>query len=135
MAKIRSYLEQVKVASLKYFDETHTLKDGTPLPKEFPWGTAATPPIIACRKDSVMPTAKTFSDNETWKALGFAPDPKLPYQYEYRSDGQDEYAFFEFTIRGDLDCDGYFSVFTIGARTEGTLKPTVRGPDISSEFE
>jgi hypothetical protein len=135
-AKARSYLDKVKEESLRYFGETHTLKDGTPMPHEFPPSSmGATPAAIYCGKAGAAPVDKLFKDHETWSVLKFVPDVKLPFQYEYRADGQDEYAFFEFTIRGDMDCDGYTSTFTIRGRTEGTMTPAITGPEVFDEFE
>ena len=133
--KARSLLESLKKASLAYFEEEHKLSDGTPLPKQFPETTSVTPPTLYCGKYGTKPDKKVFSDNPTWAALGFTPDPGLPFQYSYRADGQDEFAWFEITITGDIDCDSVTSSFTIKGRTEGTLTPSITGPDVYNEFE
>ena len=56
-----------------------------------------------------------------WKMLGFSVDDPHYYQYRVRTEGKGQAAKIFVEARGDLDCDGQFSLFrrTVGAGEGG----------------
>jgi type II secretory pathway pseudopilin PulG len=83
---------------------------------KLPESTTMTPPLQCCdRKGGCAPQPKLWKDPK-WVALQFSVDQGhyYSYQYELAKDGQS----FKAIAKGDLDCDGEYSTFTIEGRVE-----------------
>jgi len=57
-----------------------------------------------------------------WKMLGFSVDEQHYYQYRVRAEGKGQSAKIHVEARGDLDCDGQFSLFrrTVGLGSDAS---------------
>jgi len=106
-------------SSVSYYQEEHALRDGTPLPKQFPNEQATTPtgfpgdmcPGTASQKH--VPVTNEFSA-ATWQALNFSIDDPYLYAYSYASTGDGATGInSQFTARanGDLNCNNTLSTF------------------------
>lgn len=81
-----------------------------------------TPPLGTCcaaDSDTCQPVAAYWSD-PAWQALGFSIDDSHHYSYEFRREGEG----FEVRAYGDLDCDGMYSIFSMGSGEDAELKIT-----------
>lgn len=85
----------------------HGGEAGARLPRP---GGGPTPPLGACCGQGLKcaPDASQWSA-QPWRSLGFSVDEPHFYSYSYEVDGDT----FAATARGDLDCDGVYSTFTI----------------------
>jgi hypothetical protein len=74
--------------------------------------------------------AQTWS-HATWMALGFAPAGPLNYQYRFVRSGKGKSSSFTVEARGDLDCNGVWSGFSLKGKPDekgelglGTIEST-----------
>jgi type IV pilus assembly protein PilA len=77
-------------------------------PKSTPW----TPAGLCCAGDGgkCQPDAHAW-DAPTWKALGFSLNEAHYYQYRVVLEGKGKNTVLGLEARGDLDCDGKFSLY------------------------
>jgi len=85
---------------------------------EFPGGTAAaTPPVACCdqpgRRCAVSEAG--WAESPVWTALAFQIDRACDFQYRYQSDGQR----FIATASGDPGCDGHRVTYAIEGSAPG----------------
>jgi len=106
-------------SSVSYYQEEHSLRDGTPLPKQFPNEQTFTPanfPAAMCPQGASqkhVPALNEFSA-ATWQALNFSVDDPYIYAYSYASTGANATGVAsQFTARanGDLNCNDTLSTF------------------------
>jgi len=103
-------------SSVSYYQEEHALRDGTPLPKQFPEQIAQTPgePLANFCQDGAsqkhVPAANEFSA-ATWQALNFSIDDPYLYAYSYDSAGTGVASAFTARANGNLNCDDVESTF------------------------
>jgi hypothetical protein len=91
----------------------------------FPKGTPWTPERLCCggSGDKCQPDAHAW-DSPTWKALGFSMREPHYYQYRVVVEGKGKNTVVGLEARGDLDCDGKFSLFRREVRLDEQGKPT-----------
>ena len=101
-------------SEISYYESEHADDKGNILPRGFAPSSDWTPAKTCCGKpgDKCQPDEKTFA-GATWQALNFSLDD--PYYYQYRVVQKPDGFIVE--ARGDLDCDGVFSLF----RREGRV--------------
>ena len=82
----------------------------TPVDPQFPdqAATAEVPAVGTCCPSKCAPNAAQWTP-ETWVALQFSVDD--PHYYSYAYETPDVFTEFTARARGDLDCDGQFSLF------------------------
>jgi type IV pilus assembly protein PilA len=103
-------------SSVSYYQEEHSERNGTPLPKSFPATVAQTPGdptanfCVANASQKHVPSANEFID-PTWQGLNFSIDDPYLYAYTYTSTGTGVDAQFTAAANGDLNCDAVFSTF------------------------
>ena len=90
----------------------HYSKEGDKLPASWPVSAGPTPGDVCCGK-CLTPDAEWQQPG--WEAINFAiPDPHR-YSYQMVSKGDTVHL----TARGDLDCDGETSLFSMDLRADG----------------
>lgn len=116
-------IKTIMDGAITYFDAEHGTKSHY-LPATVP----LTPSDVSKGEKNDIATHLTdFTGEETWKALGFAPDRDFYYSYSFVQDCADDEACTddntaEVIAKGDLDADGEVSVFSRTATvTEGAL--------------
>lgn len=129
-------LDRIKTGARAFFQADHYDNTGSLLPKKFPASTEWTPSKTCCKE----PGGTCASDSSAWQAAGWKglhmalTDPHR-YQYRFTSKGQGQAAVFTATARGDLDCDGTWSSYSIRGRVDSEFAVVTVGPIITDELE
>lgn len=99
-------------------------------PKPTPW----TPERLCCASEGgkCQPDAHAW-DAPTWKALNFSVNEPHYYQYRVVVEGSGKKAGLGLEARGDLDCDGKFSLYRREVLLDEQGKPTARGGLITKD--
>jgi type IV pilus assembly protein PilA len=102
-------------SSVSYFQEEHSNRDGSILPRQFPSTADKTPGGVASACDNgtsrkIAPVANAWKAS-TWQALNFSIDDPHYYVYSYDSAGVGKDAAFTARANGDLDCNAADSTF------------------------
>ncbi len=71
-----------------------------------------TPTQVPCGTKPHAPDPKLW-ETPGWKAIGFSLTAPFRYQYQVISQGRGRKARFLIRVRGDLDCDGDYSLFEL----------------------
>ncbi len=113
-----------------WFDDEHADANGTPLAKHFPntnsptgiSGTGAVHPSTAPCSNGSPQYAKSSSGwtSEPWKSLKFGINKAHYFRYQYFPSGTATGASFTVWARGNLDCDGTESTYSV----RGTVNTT-----------
>ncbi len=101
-------------ASVAYYSEEHSNRDGTILARQFPATVTSTPNGFACTDGASKKHAPAANmwDNTSWQALTFAVEDPFYYTYDYDNTGTGVGSQFTAGAHGDLNCDGaLFSTF------------------------
>ncbi len=90
----------------------------------FPRSTPWTPERLCCSNTAgkCLPEAHAW-DAPTWKALNFSINEPHYYQYRVVLEGKGKKAVLGLEARGDLDCDGKFSLYRRELRLDEQGKP------------
>jgi len=90
--------------------------DGAPLPPETDW----TPPGRACDEPAgkFQPSSRAAFDADPWRALGVQPELSY-FQLRLRH----EAGSVVVEARGELDCDGDYSLFSRSVSPDGQMGP------------
>jgi hypothetical protein len=118
-------IDRMYEGAVTYWDAEHIGPSGEPVTHRLPPSTEWTPATSCCEqgggegKCDGAANAAAWS-SPTWRALGFAMADNFYYQYRFTVEGDVVY----FQARGDLDCDGTFSLFERSAEIspDGTLR-------------
>ena len=96
------------------------LKNGPKADFAFPTSADDTPSTSCCNQPNklCMPDAKLW-DNDTWKALGFAPKQPLHFRYSFTSSGQGRDATFVVRAVGTSDCNSTEETWEITGASNG----------------
>ncbi len=114
-------LKKIYDAAATYFEEDHTLRDGTAVDRQFPASVGMTPNAACCNETGGKCRDVDWSD-PTWKILKFAVDDPHYFQYEFVSNGTKTDSKFTARAQADLDCDGTFSTYERAATVTSDLK-------------
>lgn len=99
-------------SAVVYYESEHADANGLLLPRQFPPSTDWTPAESPCKyPGQKYPVRADIWHLPTWEALNFAIDDPSYYSYKFESSGTGEGASFTASARGDLDCDGVYSLF------------------------
>ena len=93
---------------------------GNFLPPNFPVAETAWAPTHGCCAQPSLPACQRNDadwDRQPWRAMQWKPEQKHHYQYRYTSNGRT----VTVEARGDLDCDGEYSLFTMKAHIEDQM--------------
>jgi len=115
-------------ARLYYERSGKVSRTGQVTVKSFPLGdTGWTPSSPCCKnpKKTCAPQPSAFT-SPLWKALRFAPPNRFRYQYRFVGCGTGDKATFTARARGDLDCDGVYSLYSVEGQIQDG-KPVI-GP-------
>jgi len=130
-------LKKLKAGARAFFVSDHYDQTGTLQPRTFPpGGTDWTPPDRCCQQNEGRCTSGLEVWGEApWRALRFGIHEPHRYQYRFTSQGLDREATFTVQARGDLDCDGVFSLYTITGSVDAEYNVVIRGPDVQNRLE
>lgn len=130
-------LDKMQLGARSYFVADHFSKTGGLLPPGFPPGsTAWVPPAPCCKqpKGTCAPDPKIW-ESEPWRSLFFQISDPYRYQYRYRAQGTGKRATVTLEARGDLNCDGKFSSYTVTGKVGADAKPSFGEPVVVDPLE
>jgi len=116
-------------SEVSYYESEHADSRGNILARKFAPSADWTPPQSCCRfPDGKCPVDPSLWQAETWTALNFSIDD--PSYYQYRVVQQKD--AFVVEAKGDLNCNGVFSLFrrTGSITSDGNV---TGGPGLYSE--
>ena len=105
------YLQRIAQSARVYYMSDRVSPNGNLLPRQFPGPVSETPLEIPCGA-SVNTSSADWSD-PVWQALEFAVYESQYFSYSFTSFGEGDNARFTATARGDLNCDGVPTAFSI----------------------
>jgi hypothetical protein len=105
-------IDRIFEGAVTYFEAEHVDRSsGQISTHQLPKSTEWTPAIPCCEqpgeKCSAAAALEEWDSSPTWRGLDFAMGDNFYYQYRFVLDGDMFYA----RARGDLDCDGNYSLF------------------------
>ncbi|MCA9666091.1 MAG: pilin [Myxococcales bacterium] len=134
-------LDKVKAGAKSYFQADHYDSTGNLLAKQFPGGSIGETPnaVTACctagaNAPKCTPNSAAW-DQAIWRQLQFQLTEPHYFSWAFGASGSNKGATFTATARGDLDCDGVTSTYTILGSIDSEFGVVGKGPIISNEIE
>lgn len=130
-------LKRIRIGARVFFVSDHWDQQGNLMPKIFPPSSEGWTPKVPCCKqaDGVCTADPELWKTTTWRQLRFSLLEPHYYQYRFTSGGENKEAKFMVEARGDLDCDGTFSSYSMSGRITEEYGVLVEGPKIKNPLE